>query len=261
MDIITEAQLSEFVQQNNLGNLSESKQFEHFSAYSVVKAEHPETFDTHDLVVGSDSTNTGGVDTGIDAIAVIVNNRLITDIDEVDDATGGNGPLEVKFLFIQSETSPHFDGSKIGTFGFGVLDFFSSPPKLKANDKVTAYADIMRVIYKKSSRFTRGNPVCKMFYVTTGKWLDDATLQSRIDAVKSDIDGTGLFSAVEFSPIGASRVQQLYQRTKNAISAEFVFTAKVTVKPADIPGVNQAYIGFLPWSEYRKLIIGDTGAA
>lgn len=258
MDKITESLLSEFSQQNNLETLGESKRFEHFSAYIVVKSEHPETFDTHDLIVGSDGNNTGGVDAGIDCIAVILNGILLTDIDEVEDATAGSGPLEVEFIFVQSETSPHFDGAKIGTFGFGVLDFFADTPSLKQNEKIKAYAEIMRAIYQKSSRFTRGNPTCKMFYATTGKWLDDPTLQSRIDAVTSDLDNTGLFGKVEFIPLGAARVQQMYQKTKNAISADFVFTARVTVKP-DVPGVNQAYIGFLPWSEYQKLIIDDTG--
>ncbi|MBN9614944.1 MAG: hypothetical protein BGO25_05850 [Acidobacteriales bacterium 59-55] len=258
MDKITESLLSEFSQQNNLDTLDESKRFEHFTAYIVVKSEHPETFDTHDLVVGSDTNNTGGVDAGMDAIAVIVNNTLLTDVDEVEDATAGSGPLEVEFIFVQSETSLHFDGAKIGTFGFGVLDFFSDNPKLKQNDKVAGYAEMMRAIYKKSSRFTRGNPVCKTFYATTGVWQDDATLNSRIEGVKSDLDNTGLFSIVEFIPCGRSRVQQMYQKTKNAISADFVFSARVTVKP-DIPGVGQAYIGFLPWSEYKKLIIDDSG--
>jgi hypothetical protein len=258
LDKITESLLSEFSQQHNLTTLGESKRFEHFTAYIIVKSEHPETFDTHDLVVSSDANNAGGADTGIDSIAVIVNNILLTDIDEVEDVTAGAGPLEVKFLFMQSETSPHFDGAKIGTFGFGALDFFSDSPKLKQNEKVAAYAEIMRAIYEKSSRFTRGNPVCKLFYATSGKWLDDATLKSRIDGVTSDLDGTGLFSSVEFVPLGASRVQQMYQRTKSAISADFVFSARVTVKP-DIPGVTQAFIGFLPWSEYKKLIIDEAG--
>lgn len=258
LDKITESHLQEFSDQNNLGTLSESKRFEHFVAYIVLKSEHPETFDTHDLVVGSDANNEGGVDVGIDAIAVIVNNALVTDIDEVEDATSGSGPLEVKFLFAQAETSSHFDGAKIGTFGFGVLDFLSDEPKLKQNEKIAAYAEIADAIYKKSSRFTRGNPVCKLFYVTTGKWLDDLTLKSRISGVTSDLDSTGLFSSAEFIPLGASGAQQLYRRTKSAISADFVFAARVTVKP-DIPGVTQAFIGFLPWSEYKKLIIDEAG--
>jgi hypothetical protein len=183
LDRITESLLQEFSQQNNLETLTESKRFEHFTAYIVLKSEHPETFDTHDLVVGSDANNAGGVDTGIDGISVIVNNHLITDIDEVEDATAGSGPLEVKFLFTQAETSSHFDGAKIGTFGFGVLDFFSDTPKLKQNEKVASYAEVMRAIYQKSSRFTRGNPICKLFYVTTGNWQDDPTLKSRISGV------------------------------------------------------------------------------
>jgi len=258
LDKITESLLSEFSQQNNLEKLEESKRFEHFTSYIVVKSEHPETFDTHDIVVGGGANNTGGTDAGIDGIAVIINSALVTDVDEMEDVASGVGPLEVEFIFIQSETSPHFDGAKIGTFGFGVLDFFSDNPKLKQNNRVAAYAEMMRSIYKKSSRFTRGNPVCKMFYATTGRWQEDAVLKSRIDGAESDLDGTGLFSSVKFIPLGASQVQQMYQRTKNAISAEFIFAARVTVKP-QIAGVEQAYIGFLPWSEYQKLIIDDSG--
>jgi len=258
LDKITESLLTEFSQQNNLETLPESKRFEHFTAYIVVKSEHSETFDTHDLVVGSGSDNQGGSDTGIDSIAVMVNHVLVTDIDEIDDATSGAGPLEVEFIFTQAETSPHFDGAKIGTFGFGVCDFFDDKPKLKQNEKISAYAEIMRIIYKKSSRFTRGNPKCKLFYATTGKWLGEPALLSRIEGVRSDLSDTGLFSLIQFEPLDASRIQKMYQRTKNAISADFIFTSRVTVKP-EIPGVNQAYIGFLPWCEYRKLITGESG--
>jgi translation initiation factor IF-2 len=84
----------------------------------------------------------------------------------------------VSFLFVQAETSSNFEGGKIGTFGFGVLDFFRDEPKLKRNEKVAAAAEVMQVIYAKSSKFRRGIPVCKMFYVTTGKWTDDKTLEA-----------------------------------------------------------------------------------
>ena len=60
MDKITESLLSEFAKQHNLETLDESKKFEHFIAYIVVKSEHPETFDTHDIVVGSSPNNRVG---------------------------------------------------------------------------------------------------------------------------------------------------------------------------------------------------------
>ena len=63
-------------------------------------------------------------DGGIDAIAVIVNNNLVTDIDIVEELLTQNGFLDVTFVLVQAERSAHFDGAKIGTFGFGAREFF-----------------------------------------------------------------------------------------------------------------------------------------
>lgn len=82
--------------------------------------------------------------------------------------------------------------------------------------------------------------------------------EARIASVKADLSAGGLFRTVSFDPIGADRLQELYRRTKNAVSSEFNFVSQVTVKP-DIQNVEQAYFGFLPWSEFKKIIIDDSG--
>ena len=139
----------------------------------------------------------------------------------------------------------------MGNFGFGVLDF------LKRNDKVRDAADIMSAIYTRSSKFKRGNPVCRLYYVTTGKWTSDATLEARRQSVVSDLRSTNLFRDVEFVPVDAEGVQRLYRQTKNAVSRDFIF-ANRTVVP-EVPGVTQAYLGFLPVPEFLKLIEDDGG--
>jgi hypothetical protein len=95
-----------------------------------------------------------------------------------------------------------------------------------------------------------------LFYVTTGKWTGDPSLLARIDAVRSDLSETGLFRDVQFTLLGAEGVQKLYQRSRYAISAELVF-AKRTAIP-EIQDVSEAHFGYLPWSEFRKLIITDS---
>lgn len=257
MDKVTETLVQEFVSEQGLTALKESKQFEHFAAFIVVRGEHSETFSTNDLVAGDDETSKGGTDTGIDAVATIVNGVLLTDIEELDDLIERSGYLEATFIFVQAETSSSFDGAKIGTFGFGVTDFFRDVPKLKRNEKISSSAEIQQAIYAKSSKFRRGNPVCKLFYVTTGKWVEDDGLKARIDALKTDLSETGRFSRVDFTPLGASGVQRRYQQSRHAVSTEFIFANKVTIP--DVPSVTEAYSGFLPWSEFRKLIEDDEG--
>jgi hypothetical protein len=255
MDKVTEKLLAEFSKEHGIESLKEDKRFEHFSSYVVVRGEHTESFDTNDIVVGDDEFSKGGTDIGIDGIAIIANGVLITDVEELEELIERLGYLDVSFLFIQAETSSSFEGAKIGTFGFGVVDFFRDAPKLKRNEKVSAAAEIMGVIYDKSSKFRRGIPICKLFYVTTGKWTDDPALNARIDSVKTDLMDTGRFRDVVFVPIGAAGIQKRYQESRHARSATFTFLKRVTV-PA-VPNVKEAYAGFLPWSEFKKLIMDD----
>jgi len=251
MDRISESLLHEFSIDNALFTLAEDKQFEHFASFITVHRSYSETFDTEDVVTG-----TGG-DTAIDGIAIIVNGQLITDAESLADQDASAGYLDVIFIFIQAERSSGFDGAKIGNFGFGVMDFFSGEPKLQRNEKISAAADIMDAIFERSSKFKRGNPTCRLYYVTTGKWVNDPNLEARRQAVISDLANTNLFREVEFTMVGAEEIQKLYRQTKNAISTSFTFTNR-TVVP-DVPGVTQAYLGFLPVPEFLKIISDDKG--
>ncbi len=146
MDRITESLLTEFSAEHGIEALGEPKRFEHFASYLMVRAEHSESSDTADIVVGDDGQSGGGTDTGIDGIAIIVNGFLISDLEELQNQLSSAGYLDCTFLFIQAETSSGFDGSKIGTFGFGVSDFFRVDPKLKRNARVSPLFEISQAI-------------------------------------------------------------------------------------------------------------------
>ncbi len=252
MDKITEALLSEFSGEFGITNLKEDHRFEHFSAWLTVRRHYSETtFDPGNLVTGK------GDDTGIDAIAVVVNNNLVTDVDTIEDLLAVNGYLDVTFVFVQAERSPHFDTGKIGKFGFGVKDFFGEG-KLPRNEEVQSYSDIMSAIYAKSAKFRPGNPSCCLYYVTTGKWNNDKALEVRAETEVNDLTATGMFSKVYFIPIGADQIQNLYRQTKNAISREFVFDQKVVVP--EVSGVSEAYLGLLKATEFLKLVCDSDGA-
>lgn len=251
MDRITESLLAEFSEEFDLKKLPEDKRFEHFASYVTVKRHHSEHFDTTDVVTGS------GSDTGIDAIAVIVNGEMIYDVDELVDAADNSSVLDVTFIFVQAERSSAFDAAKIGTFSFGVLDFFKSTPSLPRNDRVKQMAEVMNAIYERSSKFKRGNPNCRLFYVTTGQWVGDDNLEARRQAAIADLKGTQLFGDIEFGCIGADGIQRRYNETKNAISREFVFGNRVEIP--EIQNVTEAYLGYVPISQFRSIITDDDG--
>jgi AIPR protein len=246
MDRITTGLLGEFAKEFKIGDLAEDKQFEHFASYVTARRHYSETaFHSRDLVTGD------GGDTGIDGVAIIVNNNLVTDIDDVDEILGINGYLDVTFIFIQAERSASFETSKIGTFGFGVRDFFGAGTLVR-NEQIQNACAIMNALFSNSARFTKGNPSILMYYVTTGRWQNDQNLTARYQTEVNDLKDTGNFRSVDFIPVGADYVQKLYNQTKNAISREFVFYQK-TVIP-NINNVKQAYLGLIGAKEFLKII-------
>src|SRR6266581_8803698 len=113
MDRITKSLLDEFTREHDLIKLPEDKQFEHFASYLTAGRFLSEAFDTFDVVIGF------GGDTGIDAIATIVNGSLVGDADLVEEYLERNGHLDVTFVFVQAERSSSFESAKIGQFAFG----------------------------------------------------------------------------------------------------------------------------------------------
>jgi AIPR protein len=252
MDKITGALLGEFTKEFGIAELEENARFERFAAYLTVRRHYSETaFDSADLVVAG-----GGNDTGIDAIAIIVNNNLITDIDSVNELIEINGYLDASFVFIQAERSSGFDSAKIGQFGYGVKDFFGEG-KLKQNEEIRAAVEIMNAIFAQAGKFKKGNPTCYLYYVTTGKWQNDQNLKARADTEVADLTATGNFRAVEFIAVGADQIQKLYSQTKNAIQREFMFPQRTVIQ--DIANVKEAHLGYMIAKDFLKLVCDENG--
>ncbi len=251
MDRITQSLLEDFTREHELTALDGAKRFEHFASYVAVRRHHAETFDTFEINVG------GGCDTGIDAIAVIVNGSLVTDVEEFRDHFSGAGYLDVMFIFVQADRGTSFNAMKMVNFVFGVRDFFSEDPTLPRSAEVTRAVEIMKEIYDNSVKFKRGNPVCKLYYITAGRWQNDENLEARRKSLEMEIESIGIFNSVEFYCIGANIVQKFYNQTKNAICREFTFSDR-TVIP-EIPNVSEAYLGFIPAPTFLSIVCDENG--
>jgi hypothetical protein len=162
MDPVTTALVGEFATQDEILDLPEDKQFEHFAAYSIISSRHDEEIATDDVVVGN------GGDLGIDACAIIVNGRLVTDEEEIAELLNVNGYLDVEFIFIQAKRSPQFDGGSILTFCQNIREvIFLGATDRPCNDDVKRIIKLVDTIYQSAAKL-KGNPECQLYYVTTG---------------------------------------------------------------------------------------------
>lgn len=252
MDMITANLLATFVTEHGRSALPEDRQFEHFASHIVIRQQYKETFDTADVATG------GGADTGVDAVAMLVNGRLVTDIDELNDATAnGTASIDAMFIFVQAERSSSFDGTKITTLKEGIIDFFDPNPKLPRNSQIREAAALAHAIYQRAEKFVRGRPHCEMYYVTTGTWQGDQVLEARRQVACADVMNLNLFDKVDFTPVDANSIKQLYTESKNAISKTFDFPKKVTAP--EIKGISQAFLGFISSRAFRSLITDSAG--
>jgi hypothetical protein len=251
MDRITESLLKDFSKKHGIEDQSEEQRFDRLATYVTVRRHYSKTFEVGDLITA------GGDDTGIDAIAIIVNGILINDIDVFKDHADQTSHFDVVCVFVQAKRSAAFEAQTIGNFGFGVRDFFSNTPTLRRNDDISKAAEIMSAIFDLSDRFQK-NPTCHLYYVTTGKWSpDDVTLEGRRKAEIEDLKNTRLFSDVQFVPIDAEQLHKLYRQSRSAVARQFTFEKKAVIP--EIPGVQEAYLGYLPAPTFLQLVTDEGG--
>jgi len=250
VDKITESMLDEFSKENELSDLKQDDRFEHFVTYAVVQRLYGETFDTGDVVLGSEEA-------GLDAVAIIVNGTLVPDVDAFHSVADVATTLDVVFIFIQADRSSSFNTGKMGTFAFTINDFFKDAPKLPQSARVKELAKLQAAIYAQSAKFKHSNPSCFLYYVTTGQWTGDQMLEQRRVSTVDELKAESIFGTVEFECIGADGIQKLYRQAKNAVARDFTFSNQIAAP--DIPGVKEAYLGYIPAADFLSIIGGDDG--
>lgn len=253
MDRITENYLKEFLKSQQLldENINLSRKFEYFSAYCAVSEQYNDSYNLSDIIIG------GGDDCGIDGIAIIINGLMIINKDELKDIIDNGQKLtDINFIFIQAKTSSKFDSGMMGTFGLGVKDFFSENPHMKMNEDIKAKKEIVDMIFNNSTKL-KNKPNCYLYYVTTGKWENDGNCTGRISYIVDDLKELNIFNEVKFIPVDNNYLQKLYRNTIDAVECKIKFPQRVLLP--DIPGIEQAYLGYIDFKSFLKLITGSNG--
>ena len=240
-----------FLVSQEIEEVDQSKQFEMFAAYCAVEQHYNDIYDLADIITAE------GEDCGIDAVAIIVNGTMVTSTDEIDDLIDLNKYLsEINIIFIQAKTSSNFDYGEMGTFGAGVKDFFSEHPQMIRNASIKEKCALVDYIFSKATLIKK-NPVCYLYYITTGKWVGDTNCTGRMNIAVNDLMNLNMFDDVKYIPVGADLLQKYYRSTIDAIEAEIEFENKILLP--EIQNITQSYLGYIDCSEYMKLIVCDNG--
>ncbi|MBD1945740.1 AIPR family protein [Coleofasciculus sp. FACHB-712] len=259
LDRITKDFIKKFMQAYEIEQVNENKDFEKFSVYCAVKQDytaHLEGEDLDNLFVGS------GSDTGIDGLGIIVENQLIEDIDEIDDIIGKKDNVQIVFIFVQSTTTKRFNPSKFRDFTIGVKEFFydyAKPDQRKTkrrNANIDKKAKVASQLLEKTSIMLE-RPVCKLYYFM-GNDIENR-LGINTDVVESEKESIllelNIFGRVDIEVRGTNYLHNLYRKTLAKPKVQISFPRKVSLPQID--DINASYMGILPFSEFKKLIIDE----
>jgi cold shock CspA family protein len=249
MDRIIESFIDDFKTEYNYNNIEKSKLFEHFVNYVLISKIYPDRSSLDKINVG------GNRNPGIDGLAIMSNNHLVTSQEEIDYFIQDADLLNIDFNFIQSKTSEAFELGSISTFVTSVKEFFRDG-ELQFEDELLNLRDLKNYIYKNSIKMDK-SPSLKLYYATTGKWIGDQNLSTVVNSGEKDLMELNLFSTVKFIPIDADKLKYLYREIKNKITKEIIFE-KHTILPK-MDKVTESYLGILPATELVKVTSDDDG--
>lgn len=250
MDVVTKSLLKEFAESQKVTGLKQDDQFEAFVNYIVVSDVYPEEFDFNVI-------STGEGEFGIDGIAIIVNDAIVDDEEQLDDIIAHSPVLQVQFIFTQAKSSSSFDSGDMSKFFHAVLDFFKETASFVQSDRILELQRIKNKLYSSAAKFVRGLPRISLYYATTGTWTEDKNLSAIRDGFLAQASTLHMFSTTNFHPLDATRIQKLFFQTKNAFRVTISFGQNLSLP--EIPNVRESYIGLLSISEYLKAITDDDG--
>jgi hypothetical protein len=253
MHKIIESYLRQFVTENGYDALGEAEQFERFVNHSVIAQFFLDSYDMDAVTTSSD-------DVGIDGVAVILGDELITTAEDAKIYLRSAKPrrsIPARYVFCQAKRTDGFDLGEMLKFGMGVTDLFSESPEV-SNDVLAEFLEIHEVVVTNLSNIQDGRPHCNLYYACTGIWNETNGLRQRaLDPTIANLNRIGLFHQITYDPLDRETLGKLWIATRAPINA--TFSVKGTVSLPPINGVTEAYLALAPAQDFINNVLSDEG--
>lgn len=259
MDVITQSYFQDFCEKFGYESIEENRAFEYFVNYCDVSKYF--TIDTITPTMLDDVATKNIADVGYDGVAVIANGKIVTQIDEVEDVLKGDGFLNVKFIFTEVKMSEQYRIESIKQFYEAVLTSFEYALGRRDFDirLLNSITSFIQHIYSRSAKFENNSyPELILIYNTLSSDKPDETINAVTENYENRFITTELFSKVSVDLMGWKELIDLYKHstTKEEVELEL---PKQPIPLPKIQKAQQGYLALVPFKEFRKLIIDNSG--
>ena len=260
MYIITKSHFDDFVSAYGYKDLTENEAFEKFIIFCVTSKYVRNQTITKSLI---DDINIGkGGDWGIDGLLIVVNGRIVTTTQDVEDMLNANGYLDVQFVFIQTKNVESINVGELGKALDGVEYVFKEiagenhlPP---CNEGLSTYRNIIKHIYSNNAKFRDGKEAgCDFYFAYTGQYRAQRDFTARLNKTKKEIDALRLTSPFTHCIMDRDSIVEAYKETKAKNDVSIQVEQKLDMPTVDC--IQESYLCLIPFSELKKLYIDDKG--
>lgn len=221
--------------------------FEHLTNYLAVRNYTSRHFDPIEIGLGKGEV-------GIDGVAVIINDTLITTFDK--EFFENANDISASFIFTQSKTSESFELNELSHFFTAVNDFLGNG-KIEMNERATEIQKICHYILENPMKLTK-NPDCHLYFSFTGNENDnqkrDAVVSNQIEFLKQK----SMYDDITFSLYDVNKIVSICRSMKNSIKKSIQMSDAAVLPP--IQNITESYIGVVNCADYINLITNDDGA-
>ena len=235
MHRIIKSHLDTFVKNFSLNSQEEPEQFEMFAVYSVIASRFNCSIDLDDIVTSKN-------DDGIDAIAIVIDESVVSSLEEAKDIFESHRRThDVEVIFIQAKTSETFNLGDFLKFKDGVLRFTEDNNNYAPEDEVLSCShQIFQTILQNAPKIRDGKPSMTTLYITTGIYKAPKEIERASDEFNKKIVDLGLFKDIKCRFIGRDDLTKLWVNTYSEIDASITLLGSAPLP--EISGIDQAYL-------------------
>jgi len=252
MHRIVKAHLDSFVRSFGLEADDEASQFEKFAAHCVISNRYSSTFDLDDVV-----TEAG--DDGIDGLAIMVDESMLTSAEDVQTVFAGQRRNhDVDVVFIQAKRSDGFDLGDFLKFKEGILRFVNQVPYTATDEVLKDGRSMFDIVVSEVPKLRNGKPSLTARYVTTGMYQRPEALETAMRDFTGQLDELGLFHDIDVKFIDREDLTRLWVSTYSGVQASLPVFSHAALP--NIAGIDEAYLAVVRASDFvNNLLVTPDG--
>ena len=248
MHLIVKAHLADFQKKFEVSD-QESKQFEAFVNYVVLRSLSAETVDPKDLIYEGD-------DPGIDGILIFIDDSYVSSAEEVQEAfSGKRRDAEVVVVFTQAKTSEYWSKSEINTFESAINDFLSEKHAYPHSEYMTNCREVFNAVLSNVGKIWEGKPWAQIYFASTARKSEDREILGAQAALKASVVDTGLFSDVEVLLADRDIIVEMWKASEGQVEATLRVIGSAAFPKA--PGIEEGYVVTVKAKDFIEQVLSD----